>query len=318
MATPLLEIKKLKKHFPIKKGFGAPKGYVQAVNGVDLTIYEGETLGIVGESGCGKSTTGRCILRLIEPTEGEINYQGVNIANLSLKEMRNLRKDLQMVFQDPFSTLNPKLTIRKILEEPLIAHHIDKEKRNARIEEIIEYVGLDKGYLDRYPHQFSGGQRQRIGIARALMLLPKLIVADEPVSALDVSIQSQILNLMQDLQQQFNLTYVFISHDLRVVEHICDRVAVMYLGEVVELADKTALFEEPLHPYTKALISAIPVMDPDEKKETILLKGDLPSPSNPPPGCKFHPRCVSCMDICKTQNPELKNVNGSLVACHLY
>jgi oligopeptide/dipeptide ABC transporter ATP-binding protein len=200
----------------------------------------------------------------------------------------------------------------------LIAHQIDKDKRNARIEEIIEFVGLDKGYLDRFPHQFSGGQRQRIGIARVLILLPKLIVADEPVSALDVSIQSQILNLMQDLQEQFNLTYVFISHDLRVVEHICDRVAVMYLGEVVELADKTALFEEPLHPYTKALISAIPVMDPDEKKKTILLKGDLPSPSNPPQGCKFHPRCSSCMDICKTQDPELKKVNASLVACHLY
>lgn len=318
MKKPLLEVKGLKKYFAAKKGWFQPKTYVQAVNGVNLTVYEGETLSLVGESGCGKSTTGRCILRLLEPTAGEIWFRGQDLTKLSQKEMRRLRKDLQIVFQDPFATLNPKLKIRSILEEPLIAQNVEKEKREQLIEETIQIVGLSREHLDRYPHQFSGGQRQRIGIARALILRPKLIVADEPVSALDVSIQSQILNLLQDLQEQFGMTYLFVSHDLSVVEHISDRVAVMYLGEIVELGSKEELFQNPLHPYTQALISAIPVSDPDEKKERIILQGDLPSPANPPSGCRFHPRCRDCMDICRTEVPKEVMVSGQVVRCHLY
>ncbi|MED4784211.1 dipeptide ABC transporter ATP-binding protein [Brevibacillus choshinensis] len=318
MNKTLLEVKGLKKHFASKKGWFQQAEYVQAVNGINLTVREGETLSIVGESGCGKSTTGRCLLRLLEPTSGEIWYRGKDLTKLTGKEMRAMRRQLQMVFQDPFATLNPKLTIRRILEEPLVAQQVSKEKRAGLIEETIRIVGLTPSHLDRYPHQFSGGQRQRIGIARALMLRPDLIVADEPVSALDVSIQSQILNLLQDLQEQFGMTYIFISHDLGVVEHISDRVAVMYLGEIVELSDKEELFQNPLHPYTRALISAIPVSDPDEKKERIILQGDLPSPANPPTGCRFHPRCQSCMDICKTDIPEETRVNGQMVKCHLY
>lgn len=318
MTTPLLEIRGLKKRFPIRKGWFQPKKYVDAVNGIDLKIREGETLGIVGESGCGKSTTGRCILRLIEPTEGQVLYQGKDITKYNKQEMRKLRRDLQMVFQNPYDTLNPKLTIRQILSEPLIAHGVKRKERDELIEKTMEVVGLSQNHLSRYPHEFSGGQRQRIGIARALMLRPRIIIADEPVSALDVSIQSQILNLLQDLQKEFKLTYIFISHDLSVVEHISDRVGVMYLGEMVELSDKKNLFDRPLHPYTQALVSAIPVVDPDEKKERILLSGDIPSPSSPPQGCKFHPRCRECMDICKTETPRLKEVAGRLVACHLY
>jgi oligopeptide/dipeptide ABC transporter ATP-binding protein len=316
--SALLEVRHLKKLFPIKKGLISSNRHVRAVNGVQFTVRQGETLGIVGESGCGKSTLGRCILRLIEPTQGEIIFEGKNIMDLDRSEMRKMRRDLQMVFQDPFATLNPKLTIRKILSEPLIAHKIPKKEQSQLIEETIETVGLNKKHLDRYPHEFSGGQRQRIGIARALMLRPKLIIADEPVSALDVSVQSQILNLLQDLQEQFNLTYIFISHDLGVVEHISDRVGVMYLGEIVELATNKDLFDRPLHPYTQSLISAIPVSDPDEKKERIILTGDLPSPTNPPQGCTFHPRCFACMDKCKTEVPTLKEIDGRLVACHLY
>lgn len=318
MNKALLEVKGLKKHFAAKKGWFQQAEYVQAVNGINLTVHEGETLSIVGESGCGKSTTGRCLLRLLEPTAGEIWYRGKDLTKLTGKEMRAMRSQLQMVFQDPFATLNPKLTIRRILEEPLIAQQVAKEKRPSLIEETIRIVGLNPSHLDRYPHQFSGGQRQRIGIARALMLRPQLIVADEPVSALDVSIQSQILNLLQDLQEQFGMTYIFISHDLGVVEHISDRVAVMYLGEIVELSDKAELFQNPLHPYTRALISAIPVSDPDEKKERIILQGDLPSPANPPAGCRFHPRCQSCMEICRTEVPVETMVNGQMVKCHLY
>ncbi|QRG70775.1 dipeptide ABC transporter ATP-binding protein [Brevibacillus choshinensis] len=314
----LLEVKGLKKHFASKKGWFGSAEYVQAVNGISLTVHEGETLSIVGESGCGKSTTGRCLLRLLKPTSGEIWFRGKDLTKLTAKEMRAMRSQLQMVFQDPFATLNPKLTIRKILEEPLVAQQVPKEQRSSLIEETVRIVGLNVSHLDRYPHQFSGGQRQRIGIARALMLRPQLIVADEPVSALDVSIQSQILNLLQDLQEQFGMTYIFISHDLGVVEHISDRVAVMYLGEIVELSDKAALFQNPLHPYTRALISAIPVSDPDEKKERIILQGDLPSPANPPAGCRFHPRCQSCMDICRTEVPKETTVNGQMVRCHLY
>lgn len=318
MTTPLLEVKNLQKRFVASKGWFQKPTYVHAVNGVDVTVNEGETLGIVGESGCGKSTLGRCILRLIEPTEGEIVFQGKNIRFFSKQEMHDVRRNMQMVFQNPFDTLNPKLTIQHILSEPLIAHRVPREQRQALLEETIEIVGLSKRHLLRYAHEFSGGQRQRIGIARALMLRPKVIIADEPVSALDVSIQSQILNLLQDLQEQFSLTYLFISHDLSVVEHIADRVAVMYLGEVIELAKKEELFQRPLHPYAQSLLSAVPVSDPDEKKERIILTGDLPSPSNPPAGCKFHPRCWACMDICKKEVPALKEVEGRMVACHLY
>ncbi|MGG1663649.1 ABC transporter ATP-binding protein [Brevibacillus sp. NRS-1366] len=318
MTTPLLVVKNLQKQFLLGKRWFQHPSYVHAVNGVNLTVNEGETLGIVGESGCGKSTLGRCILRLIEPSEGEIVFQGSDIRKYGKSDMHIVRRNMQMVFQNPFDTLNPKLTIQHILTEPLIAHHIHKEQRQSLIEETIEIVGLSKRHLARYAHEFSGGQRQRIGIARALMLRPKLIIADEPVSALDVSIQSQILNLLQDLQEQFSLTYLFISHDLSVVEHIADRVAVMYLGEVIELARKEELFQRPLHPYAQSLLPSVPVSDPDEKKERIILTGDLPSPSNPPTGCKFHPRCWACMDICKKEAPALKEVEGRMVACHLY
>lgn len=318
MTTPLLEVKNLQKRFLASKGWFQQPSYVHAVTGVNMTVNEGETLGIVGESGCGKSTLGRCILRLVEPTDGEIVFQGNNISTFTKADMHNVRRNMQMVFQNPFDTLNPKLTIQHILTEPLIAHHIPKEHRQSLIEETIEIVGLSERHLSRYAHEFSGGQRQRIGIARALMLRPKLIIADEPVSALDVSIQSQILNLLQDLQEQFSLTYLFISHDLSVVEHIADRVAVMYLGEVIELAKTEELFQRPMHPYAQSLLSAVPVSDPDEEKERIILTGDLPSPSNPPKGCKFHPRCWACMDVCKTETPLLKEVEGRMVACHLY
>ncbi|WP_289137139.1 ABC transporter ATP-binding protein [uncultured Brevibacillus sp.] len=313
MSKPILEVKGLKKHFAAKSGWLQPTSFVQAVNGINLTVYEGETLSIVGESGCGKSTTGRCLLRLLEPTAGEVWFRGQDLTKLTGTQMRKMRSQLQIVFQDPFATLNPKRTIQSILEELLIAQQVEKAKRAELIEETIRIVGLNPSHLKRYPHQFLGGQRQRIGIARALMLRPQLIMADEPVSALDVSIQSQILNLLQDLQEQFGMTYIFISHDLGVVEHISDRVAVMYLGEIVELAAKEEIFRNPLHPYTKALISAIPITDPDEKRERILLQGDLPSPANPPKGCRFHPRCHACMDICRTEEPK-----ETMVKCHLY
>ncbi|WP_134702032.1 ABC transporter ATP-binding protein [Ammoniphilus sp. YIM 78166] len=316
---PLLEVKALTKHFATTSGFWGKTKTVRAVDGVDLTIYEGETVSLVGESGCGKSTTGRCLTRLIEPTAGEVWFQGKNILTLSPEEMRQMRRDVQFVFQDPFASLNPRKTIAQILMDPLIVHGIGTPaERRKKVEEMIEIVGLTTKHLDRYPHEFSGGQRQRIGIARALILRPKLIVADEPVSALDVSIQAQVLNLMQDLQRDFKLTYLFISHDLSVVKHISDRVAVMYLGKVVEVAEKGALYRAPKHPYTKALLSAVPVANPDAVRERILLEGDLPSPSNPPSGCTFHPRCPSCMDICRTTTPTLKITDeGHYVSCHL-
>lgn len=320
MKQSLIEVKNLKKYFPIKNGFlNRNVSHVKAVDGLDFTIYKGETLGLVGESGCGKSTTGRTILQLLEPTEGEVIYEGKNLVDLNKKELRKVRRDLQMVFQDPYASLDPRLTVRSIISEPLEIHGLySNAERNKKVDELLDVVGLNSFHASRYAHEFSGGQRQRIGIARALALNPKLVVADEPVSALDVSIQSQVINLLQDLQEQFELTYLFIAHDLSVVKHISDRIGVMYLGRIVELADKKQLFESPKHPYTKALLSAIPIPNPLVKKERIVLQGDVPSPANPPTGCTFHPRCSACMEICKKEKPAFKEIDGQFVACHLY
>ncbi|TVY05675.1 ABC transporter ATP-binding protein [Paenibacillus cremeus] len=317
----LLEIKGLKKYFPIKSGgFGRTTRFVKAVDDVSFEVKEGETLGIVGESGCGKSTTGRSIIQLIEPSEGTVLFQGKDMTKLKGGELRAMRRDLQIIFQDPYASLNPRMTVGAILEEPLIIHGLGSAaERKQRVLEILNIVGLTPHHYNRYPHEFSGGQRQRIGIARALITRPKLIVADEPVSALDVSIQSQILNLMKELQEQFKLTYIFISHDLSVVRHISDRVGVMYLGRLVELADKHELYSNPQHPYTQALLSAVPHPDPRKTPERIILTGDVPSPANPPSGCAFHTRCSACMDICKTERPQMKKTkDGHAVACHLY
>ncbi|GIN40897.1 MULTISPECIES: ABC transporter ATP-binding protein [Heyndrickxia] len=318
--STLVEVKNLKKHFPISKRiFSKKTSVVKAVDGLTFTIEKGETLGLVGESGCGKSTTGRMIMRLIEPTEGQVFFNGQDITSFSEDKLRKFRKEFQMIFQDPFASLNPRMKIGDIIEEPLIVHGVEKEERKQRVERLLDVVGLTPFHADRFPHEFSGGQRQRIGIARALAVNPQLIVADEPVSALDVSIQSQILNLLKDLQNEFGLTYLFISHDLSVVEHISDRVGVMYLGRMVELADKDSLYKEPLHPYTKALLSAVPVPDPKVKRERIVLKGDLPSPSNPPSGCTFHTRCPFATEECKVKVPEWKEVREKhYVSCHLY
>lgn len=314
----LLEVRNIKKYFPFKKGvIKKTTGNVKAVDGVSFKIYEGETLSLVGESGCGKSTTGRVIMKLLEATAGEVIFEGKDMTNLSPEEIRPYRKEFQMIFQDPYASLNPRLTIKEIIEEPLLVHNLEKNNRVEKIIKLLEEVGLSKHHLNRYPHEFSGGQRQRIGIARALAVDPKLIIADEPVSALDVSIQSQILNLMKDLQEQHNLTYLFIAHDLSVVEHISDRVAVMYLGRIVEMASRDELFQNPLHPYTKALISAVPVPDPTLRRERIVLKGDIPSPANPPTGCTFHTRCPFAQDICKEKKPEFKDYGEEhFVACH--
>lgn len=318
--STLVEVKNLKKHFPISKRiFSKKTSVVKAVDGLTFTIEKGETLGLVGESGCGKSTTGRMIMRLIEPTEGQVFFNGQDITSFSEDKLRKFRKEFQMIFQDPFASLNPRMKIGDIIEEPLIVHGVEKEERKQRVERLLDVVGLTPFHADRFPHEFSGGQRQRIGIARALAVNPQLIVADEPVSALDVSIQSQILNLLKDLQNEFGLTYLFISHDLSVVEHISDRVGVMYLGRMVELADKDSLYKEPLHPYTKALLSAVPVPDPKVKRERIVLKGDLPSPSNPPSGCTFHTRCPFATEECKVKVPEWREVREKhYVSCHLY
>ncbi|WP_342468553.1 dipeptide ABC transporter ATP-binding protein [Ureibacillus sp. FSL K6-3587] len=320
MKNTLLKVEQLKKHFPKhKKAFSKTTEVVKAVDGVSFEVFEGETLGIVGESGCGKSTTGRMIMRLLEPTDGKIYFNGIELTSLSKSEMRKARRDLQMVFQDPYASLNPRHTVEKILEEPLIVHGIGNSKeRKEMVKEFLQIVGLNTYHAKRYPHQFSGGQRQRIGIARALMTNPKLIIADEPVSALDVSIQAQVLNLMQRLQEDLKLTYIFIAHDLGVVRHISDRVGVMYLGRLVELADCDSLYEEPFHPYTKVLLSSVPVPDPTYKKEEVLIKGDI-SESVPKNGCLFHPRCPFATEACKTIVPELKEVKpGHSVACHLF
>jgi oligopeptide/dipeptide ABC transporter ATP-binding protein len=321
MQKPLLEVNGLKKYFDIKGGvFGRKIGEVKAVDDVSFSVMEGEILGIVGESGCGKSTTGKSILRLIEPSDGEVKFEGREITHLNQEDMRILRRDMQIIFQDPYASLNPRHTVEKIISEPLLVHGINSSKeRKERVKELLEIVGLSAYHASRYPHQFSGGQRQRIGIARALANNPKLIICDEPVSALDVSVQSQILNLLGELRDEFNLTYVFIAHDLSVVKHISDRVGVMYLGRMVELTDKDKLFDDPKHPYTQALLSAVPMPDPDFIKKRIILEGDIPSPANPPTGCPFHTRCPQAMDFCKEVKPLFKEVEDNhFVACHLY
>lgn len=320
----LLEVKDLKKHFPIKAGLLQKQvGSIKAVDGITFGVKAGETLGIVGESGCGKSTAGRTFIRLYDPTEGEIIFNGVDIAKMSEKELRNtVRRDIQMVFQDPYASLNPRKTLKEILLEPLRTHKVvPRHQEEEFINSILEKVGFNPMFVNRYPHEFSGGQRQRIGIARALTLNPKLIIADEPVSALDVSIQAQIINLMKDLQKEFDLTYIFISHDLSVVKHISDRVGVMYLGKMMECAPKKDIYAKPLHPYTQALLSAVPV--PRKKgelpRERIILKGDLPSPANPPTGCVFHTRCPVATKMCSEVAPVYKEIAPEhFVACHLY
>ncbi|SMF91946.1 peptide/nickel transport system ATP-binding protein [Paenibacillus uliginis N3/975] len=322
MSKELLTVNHLKQYFPIKGGvFGRTVNYVKAVDNISFTVYEGETVSLVGESGCGKSTTGRAILRLDEPTSGEVIFDGSNLLSLSKKQMTQKRKDLQMIFQDPYASLNPRKTAVQVLEEAMeIQNIVPKDERRQRAIELLETVGLSPHQADRYPHEFSGGQRQRIGIARALAVNPKLIISDEAVSALDVSIQAQVLNLMKSLQREFKLTYLFISHDLGVVRHISDRIIVMYLGTIVEIADKKSLFHQPRHPYTRALLSAIPTLDPDRKTERILLKGDVPSSIDPPSGCRFHTRCMYANDRCKTDAPELRPVQhgaeNHLTACH--
>jgi len=317
----LLEIRDLKKHFPVGEGFFSHgKGVVKAVDGVNLTVEEGETLGLVGESGCGKSTLGRTILRLIEPTSGAVFFQGKNLLTLPQRELRDMRRQMQVIFQDPYASLNPRMRVGDIVGEGLEIHKLAKGKaKRARVIELLHQVGLREEHFDRYPHEFSGGQRQRIGIARALAVNPKFIVCDEPVSSLDVSIQAQIINLLQELQEKMHLTYLFISHDLRVVEHISHRVAIMYLGKIVEIAQGDAIYREAKHPYTKALLSAVPMPDASKKKERVVLEGDVPSPVNPPSGCAFHPRCSYREAICDRTEPPLEfGAGGHGVSCHVF
>jgi oligopeptide transport system ATP-binding protein len=323
-APALVEVRNLKKYFPITRGliFQRHTGDVKAVDGLSLTIRKGETLGLVGESGCGKSTTGRTILQLERPTEGEVFFDGQNLVALKGEELRRMRRHFQMIFQDPYASLNPRMTVGDIIGEPLEIHQLTRgAKTRDRVQELLQIVGLNPSFVSRYPHEFSGGQRQRIGIARALAVNPAFIVCDEPVSALDVSIRAQVLNLLQSLQQQFGLTYLFIAHDLAVVRHISDRVAVMYLGKIVELADRDRLYADPQHPYTRALLSAVPIPSPkiERKRERIILLGDAPSPANPPPGCHFHTRCpIAQRGLCDVQAPEWREIKpGQWVACHL-
>jgi oligopeptide transport system ATP-binding protein len=319
--TPLLSVRALRKDFPLKGGlFAQDAAVVHAVDGVSFDIAAGETLGLVGESGCGKSTTGRCILRLIEPSSGEILFQGRDVTNLEGEALRNLRRDMQIIFQDPFASLNPRHTVRGIIGEALIIHRLahSRGELEDRVVQLLETVGLQSAHLHRFPHEFSGGQRQRIGIARALAVEPKMIVCDEPVSALDVSIQAQVINLLEDLQEKLGLTYLFIAHDLSVVEHISDRVAVMYLGRVVEIAPADALYDNPRHPYTEALLSAVPIPDPQVKRRRITLQGEVPNPVRPPAGCHFHPRCPLAEARCSLEVPLLReSAPGHWTACHV-
>jgi oligopeptide transport system ATP-binding protein len=319
----LLQVRGLKKYFPITQGIIIQRKVadVRAVDGLDFNIMKGETLGLVGESGCGKSTTGRTILQLYRPTEGQVLFQGNDLAKLKGEDLRRMRRNMQMIFQDPYASLNPRMTVGDIIGEPLEVHNLAKGKeKKERVEQLLHTVNLNPYFINRYPHEFSGGQRQRIGIARALAVNPGFIVCDEPISALDVSIQAQIINLLEELQSKMNLTYLFIAHDLSVVRHISDRIAVMYLGRIVELTDRKQLYASPLHPYTRALLSAVPIPDPavEEKRERIILTGDVPSPVNPPSGCRFHTRCPLAIDICKRVDPEFRNVgNDHFVACHV-
>jgi len=319
MMSTILEVRGLKKHFKLKGGWLGRHTTVKAVDEVSFSLHQGETLGLVGESGSGKSTTGRSILRLIEPTAGSVIYKGTDITTLRGEQLRGLRKEMQMVFQDPYAALNPRMTIGECIAEPLLAHEMASPGYAVeRACQLLEQVGLDRAYYYRYPHEFSGGQKQRISMARALAVEPELLIADEPVSALDVSIQAQIINLFKDLQNEFGMTYLFIAHDLSVVKYLSDRIAVMYLGEIIELAEKHELFDTPMHPYTQALISAIPIPDPTVRSKRILLQGDIPSPSAVPDGCRFSTRCIHSKPICLEQHPQMQDFNGHSVRCHLY